>query len=197
MSSGDRDRERNEILRRNASSALAVIDRMISGDPGAVLSADNLRWIRGLLLDEIDFSEAALGLEQTQTPEDRQRAAALALDDGILAAYEEQPQPARHLPVAESRTAPGMHWLLHVPCPECGAPGVAQTGPGAYGRDHEAVTVHPDRDKYDSPIGTCGGYTQIDLRCALGHRFALIIANHKSDEYIGTVTASRAAGQDS
>lgn len=88
-----------------------------------------------------------------------------------------------------------MQWILHMPCPECGQPGVEQTGPHDGDGDHRAVTVHPDRDEYDSPIGTRGGYTQIDLWCPDGHQFALIIANHKGDEYIGAVTKTRASGQ--
>jgi hypothetical protein len=45
-------------------------------------------------------------------------------------------------------------------CPECGEIGVEQIGRGG---DHEAVTLHPDRDAYDSPINTRGGYIRIEL----------------------------------
>jgi hypothetical protein len=44
-------------------------------------------------------------------------------------------------------------WELH--CPECSEIGVEQMGRGG---DHEAVTLHSDRDTYDSPINTRGGY---------------------------------------
>lgn len=196
MNNDDLDRERYEIQLQEASSALAVVDRMISGDPEAVLSVTHLNWIRALLLDDIDASEAALGLEQSQTADDVQRTISLGLDAGIIAALEEQQQPTRHLPVAENRNTPGMHWLLHLPCPECGEPGVEQTGSDIGGGDHEAVTVYPDRDEYDSPIGTRGGYTRIDLWCSMEHHFALIIANHKGTEYIGAVSSAKANGQD-
>jgi hypothetical protein len=75
-------------------------------------------------------------------------------------------------------------WELH--CPECGQVGVEQMGPGG---DHGAVTVHPDRDDYDSPIDTRGGYTRIKLFCPAGHGFDLIVANHKGAEFIGVVPA--------
>lgn len=76
-------------------------------------------------------------------------------------------------------------WLLH--CPVCGDDCVEQMGPG--GGDHTAVTVHPDRDSYDSPIGTRGGYVAVQLFCPAGHGFDLIIANHKGQEYIGVKLA--------
>ena len=53
--------------------------------------------------------------------------------------------------------------------------------------DHSAVTVQPDRDRYDCPIGTRGGYVSIELRCLAGHRFDMVIANHKGAEYLGIV----------
>jgi hypothetical protein len=49
------------------------------------------------------------------------------------------------------------------------------------------VTVHPDRNDYDSPVGTRGGYVRIDLVCGAGHAFSLIIGNHKDTEVIGLV----------
>lgn len=103
-----------------------------------------------------------------------------------------------------ARNNPGLYWQLKMFCPECGNE-VEQWGPwgeawsDAAGQhapvpdkpadtgDHTAVTVHPDRDDYDSPIGTRGGFTQIDLTCPAGHKFALIIANHKGSQFIAAV----------
>jgi hypothetical protein len=51
--------------------------------------------------------------------------------------------------------------------------------------DHTAATVQPDRDRYESPIGTRGGYASIALECVAGHGFDLIVANHKGAEYLG------------
>jgi hypothetical protein len=52
------------------------------------------------------------------------------------------------------------------------------------GGDQVSVMVHPDRDDYDSPVGTRGGYT-----------FSLIIGNHKgrksSDWFSGARTRSQ------
>lgn len=72
-------------------------------------------------------------------------------------------------------------------CPVCGDGCVEQQGPGP--GDHAAVTVHPDRDAHDSPIGTRGGYVRVELFCPAGHGFDLIIANHKGAEFIGIVLA--------
>jgi hypothetical protein len=70
-------------------------------------------------------------------------------------------------------------------CPVCGAAEVEQ---GVYsGGDHTAVSVHPDRDAYNSPVGTRGGYVSIALECTAGHRFDLVIANHKGAEYLALV----------
>jgi hypothetical protein len=74
--------------------------------------------------------------------------------------------------------------LWELRCPECGEIGVEQMGRGG---DHEAVTLHPDRDAYESPINTRGGYVRIELFCPSGHGFDLIIANHKGAEVIGIV----------
>ena len=62
--------------------------------------------------------------------------------------------------------------------------------PGCRGRaieDPESVTVHPDDDEYTSPLGTRGGWVEIDLYCSCGHTFALIIGNHKGQQEIGLV----------
>lgn len=85
---------------------------------------------------------------------------------------------------------PGAHprgtlqWQLC--CPECGEDVVDRAG---FVPDHEAVTIQPDRDGYDSPLGTRGGYLRVDLSCVAGHAFALIIANHKGAEFIGVMPA--------
>jgi len=70
-------------------------------------------------------------------------------------------------------------------CPVCGAAEVEQ---GLHsGGDHTAVTVRPDRDRYDSPVGTRGGYVSIALECSAGHQFDLVIANHKGAEYVAVL----------
>lgn len=85
-------------------------------------------------------------------------------------------------------------------CPECGTEEVErgafdeETGTVAYDPDDEAadgddaaVTVHPDTDSYISPLGTRGGFVEVDLWCAAGHVFQLVLANHKGAEYVGIV----------
>ncbi|MFJ6759514.1 hypothetical protein ACIQNK_31425 [Streptomyces sp. NPDC091273] len=74
-----------------------------------------------------------------------------------------------------------------VQCPACGIQEIERAMDGG---DHESVAVHPDRDDYDSPLGTRGGYVRVDLACAAGHGFALIIGNHKGAEYIGVVPSA-------
>jgi hypothetical protein len=83
-------------------------------------------------------------------------------------------------------------WRLH--CPVCSAPEIERgqldedgSRPDEAGGDHTAVTVHPDRDAYSSPLGTRGGHVEIRLWCAAGHNFQLVIANHKGAEYVGVV----------
>lgn len=49
------------------------------------------------------------------------------------------------------------------------------------------MTVQPDRDGYDSPMETRGGYVRIALDCAASHPFELVIANHKGAAYVGVV----------
>lgn len=72
-------------------------------------------------------------------------------------------------------------------CPYCGSDIVDRSVYGGYGGDHEAVYIEPDKDDYTSPIGTRGGFVQVDLFCPANHRFNLIIANHKGAEFIGLV----------
>lgn len=78
-------------------------------------------------------------------------------------------------------------WQLN--CPRCGDQMIDREN---WEPDHLAVTVHPDRDQRDSPLGTRGGYVQVDLQCSEGHHFALIIANHKGMEFLGVVNAQDA-----
>lgn len=88
-------------------------------------------------------------------------------------------------PGASFGGATGLSWQVN--CPQCEPPqqGVDRYGMEGYGPDHEAVTVHPDRDEYESPMGTRGGRVEIKLTCVYGHYFTLIIANHKGAEFIG------------
>jgi hypothetical protein len=89
-----------------------------------------------------------------------------------------------------------------ISCPSCGDTSSIDRWPPT-GKDHEAVTVHPDADRYDSPIGTRGGYVQIDLVCGCGQLFALVIGNHKGAEIMnlalrngdGSWTNDRSAGK--
>ena len=68
-------------------------------------------------------------------------------------------------------------------CPVCGDHVEQdQDAPGS-------IVVHPDRDEYESPIGTRGGFTKIELFCAGGHGFDLIIGNHKGSQMFGVVSA--------
>lgn len=88
------------------------------------------------------------------------------------------------VPLPGAHPAGKLQWQLC--CPECGEQSVDREDNGG---DHEAVIVQPDRDDYDSPIGTRGGYLQVDLYCVAGHRFALVVANHKGAEFVGVVPA--------
>lgn len=63
-------------------------------------------------------------------------------------------------------------------CPECGDSNV----------EENPAQVFPDRDEYDSPIHTRGGYVQINLICSGGgHHFALVVANHKGAERLEVI----------
>lgn len=97
-------------------------------------------------------------------------------------------EPAAHGQVLRPDDPAGRARLVwRLACPECGDTCVEQQGPGP--GDHAAVTVQPDRDAHDSPIGTRGGYVKIELFCPSGHGFDLVIANHKGCEYVGIVPA--------
>ena len=73
-------------------------------------------------------------------------------------------------------------WQIN--CPTCGDSTMDRT---AFAPDHEAVTLQPDRDEYDSPIGTRGGYVRVELVCPTGHHHALILANHKGAEILAVI----------
>jgi hypothetical protein len=75
-----------------------------------------------------------------------------------------------------------MRWRLQ--CPACGSDAVDRVDETG---DHEAVTVQPDRDDYESPLGNRGGYVRVDLTCSDGHGFAFIMGNHKGAEFVGVV----------
>jgi hypothetical protein len=190
----DIERDYQEDALREATAALTAVEQMISGEPGVGLTVDSLSWLRSVVLDKIEAAQIALSLPADQEPDSVLRTIRLGMNAGAMASLEAELAP--RVPVLEDRTLDGLHWLLHMPCPECGEFTIEQTGPGNgddYGLDHTAVTVHPDRDSYDSPIGTRGGYTEVDLWCPAGHHFALIIANHKGEEFIGCVTERSAA----
>jgi hypothetical protein len=87
--------------------------------------------------------------------------------------------------ILEPAGLPGAAASWQLCCPVCGAPEVEQGLQS--GGDHTAVTIQPDRDRYDSPIGTRGGYVSIALECGAGHEFYLVTANHKGAEYIALV----------
>jgi hypothetical protein len=90
------------------------------------------------------------------------------------------------VPIPGAHPAGTLQWQLR--CPECGDENVDREN---YAPDHEAVAIQPDRDDYDSPIGTRGGYVQVSLQCSYGHPFAVVIANHKGAEFIGVLPARR------
>jgi hypothetical protein len=93
------------------------------------------------------------------------------------------------VPVERSTSTWSRQWQLM--CPACG---IAEVENMDFAPDHEVVTVQPDRDDYSSPLGTCGGYVRVDLTCAAGHGFALVIGNHKGAEYVGVVPRVPAHG---
>jgi hypothetical protein len=61
--------------------------------------------------------------------------------------------------ILESADLPGAAAAWQLSCPVCGAAEVEQ-GPRS-GPDHTAVTIQPDRDGYDSPVATRGGYVSM------------------------------------
>lgn len=95
-------------------------------------------------------------------------------------------EPEQILVPSETTASP---WVWSVMCPACGDGNVDRYGPEGFGPDEQAVTVHPDKDEYGSPIGTRGGWVTVDLLCAAcGHYFALVLANHKGAERVGIVS---------
>jgi len=92
--------------------------------------------------------------------------------------------------VGGAGTTPGT-WGWELRCPFCGANTIDRNVDGEYVDDHKAVTVHPDQDKYESPIGTRGGFVSISMLCATcGRGFDFVVANHKGSEQIGIVPHS-------
>jgi hypothetical protein len=87
--------------------------------------------------------------------------------------------------ILEPAQLPGSAAAWQLSCPACGAAEIEQGSRS--GPDHTAVTIQPDRDGYDSPIGTRGGFVSIALDCAAGHAFELVIANHKGAEYVAVI----------
>lgn len=94
------------------------------------------------------------------------------------------PQAHNGILVPEERNTDSWSMQWRLMCPACGAREVERE---ARGGDHESVTVHPDRDAHDSPLGTRGGYVSVSLTCAAGHGFDFIVANHKGEEFVGVV----------
>lgn len=94
--------------------------------------------------------------------------------------------PMSHAEILVPAGSAGGSWNLkwQLKCPACGNDSVDRAD---VTDDHEAVTVQPDRDDYDSPLGTRGGYVRVDLTCSDGHGFAFIMGNHKGAEFIGVV----------
>ena len=93
------------------------------------------------------------------------------------------PDPAQIMSLEPWPHGPDLMWHIH--CPTCGDSTMDRAGPS--GGDHTAVTLHPDRDAYESPIETRGGYLRVELHCPAGHHHALIVANHKGSEYLALV----------
>ncbi|MGW7609185.1 hypothetical protein ACWGKW_18300 [Streptomyces sp. NPDC054766] len=91
-----------------------------------------------------------------------------------------------HAEILVPAESAGGSWkmLWRLKCPACGIDEIERADVVG---DHEAVTVHPDRDDYDSPLGTRGGYVRVDLTCSDGHGFAFIMGNHKGAEFVGVV----------
>jgi hypothetical protein len=100
----------------------------------------------------------------------------------IRSRWESLMNPHPQVLVPSAPHAAELQW--QVLCPHCGDAAVDRAD---FVPDHKAVTVYPDRDEYDSPIGTRGGYVQIDLQCMVGHGFALVVANHKGAEFLAVV----------
>lgn len=71
-----------------------------------------------------------------------------------------------------------LQWQVH--CPRCAVPEIEGGSRGA--------VVHPDDDVAVSPLGTRGGHVSASMRCAAGHDFHLVVANHKGAAYVGILT---------
>lgn len=91
-----------------------------------------------------------------------------------------------------------------VVCPNCGESAIdryKKDDPEYYpmaASDHEAVTVHPDRDNYEpgNPLRSRGGWVQIDLFCPCSPDDVLVLAigNHKGTEQL--MVAYRKSGDE-
>jgi hypothetical protein len=79
-------------------------------------------------------------------------------------------------------------------CPECGETEIEQ---GAEPGDGDGVTVHPDGEPQDSPIGTQAGFTEFSLACSSGHRFTLVFGSYKGAQFLGVVQAGAPAADSS
>lgn len=51
----------------------------------------------------------------------------------------------------------------------------------------DRFVTHADRDEYDSPAGTRGGWAEARCSCTCGVQYRLIIANHKGDLVLSLV----------
>lgn len=79
----------------------------------------------------------------------------------------------------------------HLLCPHCGE---------TYGMEEGdvPVVVGPDRDEYDSPAGTRGGWIETRGVCSCcGHTYSLVIANHKGALCLLVAATGYDRGQDS
>jgi hypothetical protein len=66
-------------------------------------------------------------------------------------------------------------------CPRCFQWGGMESG-------DRPSCIGEDRDEYDSPIGTRGGWTAFDGQCsACGCEWKLYVANHKGMLFLGVV----------
>ena len=89
-------------------------------------------------------------------------------------------QPAETVFKLDSAESAQLRW--QVQCPVCANSNVERDPD-----DDASVRLHPDKDEYASPISTRGGFVEVYLACTSGHRFQIIVANHKGAEFVGVV----------
>lgn len=89
-------------------------------------------------------------------------------------------QPAETVFQLHSAEPTKLQW--QVQCPVCATSNVERE---PFMDDDASVTLHPDKDDYASPIGTRGGFVEVNLACESQHRFQIIVANHKGAEFVG------------